>query len=107
MLYQIKSFSFEKGISPSSKTKYLILDHSCLLKQFADLDIDHLQIRHLEPKIFPEYFYANLVIFKGTEESRVMKSPIKTERTIYTDNIEDFMNYIFEHHDQIGQRSTV
>jgi hypothetical protein len=107
MLYKIKEYSFEKGSSPSTKTKYLILDQSCLLKQFSDLDIDHLQIRHLEPRLFPEYFYANLVIFKGGEESRVMKSPIKTERIIYTDNMEDFMNYIFEHHDKIGQRSTV
>lgn len=104
MLYEVPTFTLVKGYSPSSRTKYLIMDRSCLLKQFSEIDLDHLQIRHLDPKTFPEYFYANLVIFQGEEESRVMKSPIKTERFIYTKNIEIFMNYIFEHYDQVGTR---
>lgn len=101
MLYEVPTYTLVKGYSTSCLTRYLILDSSCLLKQFSDLDLQHLQIRHLEPKIFPDYFYANLVIFKGGEESRIMKSPIKTERFIYTKNIEIFINYVFEELDEI------
>jgi hypothetical protein len=104
MLYEIPVYNLKKGCLHNSDRKYLILDHSCLLKQFKDLDIDHLQVRHLEPKIFPEYFYAKLVIFKGGEMSRVMKSPIKIERLIYTEMIDDVITYVSEQYELIRHK---
>lgn len=57
-----------------SRMKTLILQREQhILPEFSDVPLDQIALNHIRKEFHPDFYYADIVMVKGAETTRIMK----------------------------------
>lgn len=80
--------------------KILIVERKHLLQKFLGTPLNEISVNHIWEQFHPEYYYSDLVIFKGESICKVLKSfQVTPEPFFRTADIDQYIGLLKEIYD--------